>query len=138
VTPDAPPPADQSVEDLLRRLADEAGTLVRQELELARAELAGQARELAIGGGMVAGGGLLGLLSAGSGTAALILVLARRPRPWLAALTVSGLYAGGAAALALEGRRRILQVGVPIPEQTVDTLREGPPWATTPAGSVPT
>jgi Putative Actinobacterial Holin-X, holin superfamily III len=135
-----PPSGERSVEDLLRQLADEAGTLVREEIALARRELESQVRELGVGAGMVGAAGLLGLLSAGAGTAALVLLLARRPRPWFAAATVSGLYAGAGALLAREGRRRIAAVGVPVPEQTAETLKEGVPWRTTqtPPGSAPT
>jgi hypothetical protein len=135
---DASPPSERSVEDLLRRLSEQAGTLVRQEIALARQEMTDQARELGVGAGMMGGAAVLGLLSAGSGTAGLVLLLARRPRPWLAAVTVAGAYGGAAFALAREGRRRMAAVGVPVPEQTAETLREAAPWSTTPPGSAPT
>jgi hypothetical protein len=134
----APSPADRSIEELLRQLADEAGTLVRQELELARAEMAQQARQMATGAGMIGAGALLGLLSAGAGTAGVVLLLARRPRPWLAALAVSGAYAGAGVLLAREGQRRIRAVGAPLPRQTAQTLKETPRWPTTPPGSART
>jgi Putative Actinobacterial Holin-X, holin superfamily III len=134
---DAPPPPERPVEDLMRQLAEQAGALVREEIALARAELEGQVRELGVGAGMIGAAGLLGLLSAGTGTAALVLMLARRPRPWFAAATVSGAYAGAAALLAREGQRRIAAVGVPVPQQAAETLKEGPPWQTTPPGSAP-
>jgi hypothetical protein len=134
----ASPPPDRSVEDLLRELSEQAGTLVREEIALARTEIEQQVRELGAGAGMIGGAGVLGLLSAGAGTAGLILLLARRPRPWFAALTVSGAYAAGGAALAREGWRRIQAVGVPLPEQTAETLKETTQWPTRPPASGPT
>jgi hypothetical protein len=134
----ATPPPERAVDELLRELADEAGTLVREEIALARKELESQVRELGVGAGLLGAAGLLGLLSAGTGTAALVLLLARRPRPWFAAATVSGAYAGAGAMLAREGRRRITAVGVPVPEQTAETLKEGLPWPTRQTGSAPT
>jgi hypothetical protein len=131
-------PPERDVGELLEQLAAQSATLVRQELELARRELADQAREAGVGAAMLSGAGVLGLLSAGAGTAGLVMMLARSPRPWKAALTVSGLYAGGAALLAREGRERLAAVGVPKPEQTIETLKEGPPWRRTRATSGPT
>ena len=127
-----PPGSERSVEELFGELGDRAAALVRQEIELARAEMTAQVREASVGAGLIGAAGLLGLLSAGTGTTALVLMLARRPRPWLAALTVTGAYAGGAALLAREGRRRIAEVGVPVPQQTVETLKETAQWKTRP------
>jgi hypothetical protein len=135
---DASPPEERSVEDLLRRLSEQAATLVRQEIALARREMTDQAREVGVGAGMIGGGALLGLLSAGTGTAGLVLLLARRRGPSLAALTVGGGYGGAAFLLAREGRRRIAAVGLPVPQQTAETLKEATPWSTTPPGSAPT
>jgi hypothetical protein len=135
---DASSSSERSVEDLLRQLSEQAGTLVRQEIALARQEMVEQARQLGVGAGMIGGGALLGLLSAGTGTAGLVLLLARRPGPSMAAVTVSGAYGGAAFLLAREGRRRIAAVGVPVPQQTAETLREATPWSTTPPGSAPT
>jgi hypothetical protein len=129
---------ERPVDELLRDLAEQAGTLVREEIALARTEMLQQARALGVGAGMVGAAGVLGLLSAGSGTAGLILLLARRPRPWFAALTVSGAYAGGALLLAGEGRRRIQAVGVSVPAQAVEELKETTQWRTTPPASGPT
>ena len=128
----------RSVEELMQELGDRAAALVRQEIALARSELAGQAREAGVGAGLLGAAGLLGLLSAGTATTGLILLLARRPRPWLAAFTVTGGYAGAAALLAREGRRRLAEVGVPVPEQTVETLKETAQWAKNPHGSATT
>jgi hypothetical protein len=118
------PAGDRSLADSALDLAAQVKGLVRAEMALARDEMTGQTRELGVAAGMVGAAGLLGVLSAGSATAGLVLLLARRERPWLAAFTVSGGYAGGAVLLGLEARRRIQEVGVPAPEQAVDILKD--------------
>jgi hypothetical protein len=115
---------DRSLGDSVQDLGEQVKALVRDEIALARQEMTGQSRELGLAAGMVAGAGLLGVLSAGSATAGLVSLLARRTPPWLAAFTVSGGYAGGAVLLALEARRRFEEVGVPAPEQAVGILKE--------------
>ena len=68
---------------------------------------------------MVGGGALLAALASGTGTAALILLLARRPGASAAALGVTGAYAGAGAFLAREGLVRLRQVGPPEPDVPV-------------------
>jgi hypothetical protein len=43
---------------------------------------------------------------------------------WLAALIVTALYGAAAGALALLGKKRIQQAGPPIPEQTVEAVKQ--------------
>jgi hypothetical protein len=81
--------------------------LAREEVDLARRELTAKARQAAAGAGMVGGGALLGVLAAGTGTAALVLMLSGRGRPSVAALGVTGIYAAGGAAFAQQGMARL-------------------------------
>jgi hypothetical protein len=67
----------------------------------------------------VGGGALLAALASGTGTAALILLLARRPRESAAALGVTGAYAGAGAFLAREGLVRLREAGPPVPDVPV-------------------
>ncbi len=114
----------RSLGESVQELGDQVKGLVRTEIALARQEMTGQTRELGLASGMVGGAGVLAALSAGTGTAGLVMLLARRMPPWLAAFTVSGGYAAGAAALAMRGRQRIEEVGVPAPEQAIDILKD--------------
>jgi hypothetical protein len=50
---------------------------------------------------------------------------------WLAALIVTVVYAAIAGVLALQGRERIQQATPPVPEQTVETVKEDVQWAKT-------
>ena len=114
----------RSLGESVQELGDQVKGLVRTEIALARQEMTGQTRELGLASGMVGGAGVLAALSAGTGTAGLVMLLARRMPPWLAAFTVSGGYAAGAAALAIRGRQRIEEVGVPAPDQAIDILKD--------------
>ena len=114
----------RSLAEHAQELGDQVKRLVRTEIDLARHEMTGQTRELGVASGMVGGAGILAALSAGTGTAGLVMLLARRMPPWLAAFTVSGGYAAGAAALGLRGRQRIEEVGVPAPDQAIDILKD--------------
>jgi len=73
---------------------------------------------------MVGGAALLGTLAAGTGTAALVLLLARRPEPSGAALGVTGLYAGAGALLARQGIARLRAAAPPVPEETVKSVKK--------------
>ena len=52
---------DRSTGELLKQLSNETTTLVKQEIELLKAELAAKAKPAGIGAGMFGGAGLFGL-----------------------------------------------------------------------------
>ena len=145
--------ADLSLPGLVRQLADETSRLVRQELELARAEaarvgdavvtLAKQELQLAKaemsekgrkagpGIGLIGVAGGVGLLAAGALTAFLILVLDEMMATWLAALLVGIVYAAVAGGLFLIGKERVQDAGPFVPEKTIETVKEDIEWAKT-------
>jgi uncharacterized membrane protein YqjE len=126
---------DRPVGDLMSELASQTSTLVKQELALARAELVEKGRTAGIGAGMIGGGGALALLAVGALTAAVILLLDKVMAAWLAALVVAVVYAAVAAVLALRGRQEIQESTPPVPEQTIETVKEDVAWAKTRARS---
>jgi uncharacterized membrane protein YqjE len=126
---------DRPVGDLMKELAEQTSTLVRQELALARAELTEKGRTAGLGLGLIGGGGGLALFAFGALTAALILLLDEAMAAWLAALIVAVVYGAVAAVLALRGKERIEESTPPVPEQTVETLKEDVEWAKTRTGS---
>jgi uncharacterized protein YacL len=121
--------------ELLKQLSEETATLVRQELELAKAEIATTGKKAGIGAGLFGAAGVVGLLALGALTAFLILVLNTFMPAWLAALIVTLVYGGVAAVLALRGRDKIKQAAPPAP-QTVETIKEDIEWAKNPTRSV--
>jgi MFS family permease len=129
---------EQPIGELIKQLSQETSTLVRQEVELARAEMREKARVAKAGGGMFAGAGLLGLLAAGALTAFLIAALAEAMDVWLAALIVAVIYAVVAGLLARTGKSRIDQAMPAVPRQAQDTIKEDVEWARTRARSART
>jgi uncharacterized membrane protein YqjE len=123
-------PRDQSVGDLLKQLSQETATLVRKEVELARAEVTEKGKQAGAGAGMFGGAGIAGLLALGSLTACLIALLATGMKVWIAALIVTALWAAVAGVLALMGRNKV-QEATPPAEQTVETIKEDVQWAKT-------
>ena len=66
---------DRPLGEVARDLTRDVSLLVRQEVELAKAEMAQKGRVAAPGLGMIGGAGVAGLMAAGALTAFLILVL---------------------------------------------------------------
>jgi len=126
---------ERSLGELFSKLSSETSTLIRQELALARAELAEKGREAGKGAGFLGGAGVVGLLAAGALTACIILLLDEIMAAWLAALIVAVVYGAIAAVLGLRGRERVQAASPPVPEQTVDTVKEDVEWAKTRAKS---
>ncbi|HKG38868.1 MAG TPA: phage holin family protein [Conexibacter sp.] len=123
---------EESIAELVKRLADQTNTLVKQEIELAKAELTEKGKVAGAGAGMLGGAALVGLLAAGALTACLIALLATAlDHTWLAALIVAVVYAAIAGVLALRGRDRIRAATPPAPEKTIESVKEDVEWAKT-------
>ena len=126
-------PADKPVAELVSDLTSDVSTLLRKEVEMAVTELKGEARQAARAGGLLGGGALSGYLSLLFGSLGLAWLLDRKlPRP-LAFFLVAALHGAAAAALLARGREEMLQVD-PVPEQTVQTVKENVEWAKAQAG----
>ena len=121
--------------EVARDLTRDVSLLVRQEVELAKAEMTQKGRVAAPGLGMIGGAGVAGLMAAGALTAAAILVLATFLPEWLSALIVGVALACAAYLLAKQGKERVEQAGTPVPEQTIETVKEDVEWAKTRATS---
>ena len=120
---------DRPVGELLKELSNQTTMLVRQELELAKAEMAEKGKQAGLGVGMFGGAGLFGLLALGALTACLIAALATGMEVWLAALVVAVVYGGVAATLALIGKQKTREATPPAPEQAIESTKEDVQWA---------
>jgi nitrate/nitrite transporter NarK len=127
---------DRPLPELMKTLADQTTTLVRQEIDLAKAEFSEKGKKAGQGAGMFGGAGVVGLLAFAAITAAAILGLATALPDWLAALIVGVVYAAIAGILALQGKNKVQEAGPPVPEQTVETVKEDVEWAKTQKQSV--
>jgi uncharacterized membrane protein YqjE len=122
---------EQPVGELLKQLSQDTATLVNKELELAKAELAEKGKKAGMGAGMFGGAGLVGVMALGALTACFILALDTAMKSWLAALIVAAVYAAIAGVLALLGKSKVQEATPPVPEQTVETVKEDVQWAKT-------
>jgi uncharacterized membrane protein YqjE len=134
-TPDGADLRERPTSDLLKDLSQQTGALVRQEVELAKAELTEKGKQLGAGAGLLIGAAVVALLALGALTACLIAALASAVATWLAALIVAVVYVAIAGALAVVGRGRIQKAAPPAPEQTIETVKEDVQWAKTRARS---
>ncbi|MFI5682795.1 phage holin family protein [Streptomyces sp. NPDC051636] len=112
-----------SVGELVGRATEQLSQLARQEVALAKEELAEKGRRAGRGGGLlgaagaVAYAGLLGL--AATAVAALSLTLP----VWAAALIVTAVLFAVAGLLAATGRAQLRRAAPPTPEETLGSVK---------------
>lgn len=124
---------DATVAELVKQLSEQTSRLVNQEMELAKAELTTKGKQLGVGAGMFGGAGVFGLYALGALTAAAIAALSLAMATWLAALIVAVLWAAVAGVMALAGKSRVQEGAPPVPEQSVESVKEDVEWTKTSA-----
>ncbi len=123
-----------SVGDLLGRVTQDLSTLMRQEFELAKAELRQEITKSGKAAGMFGGAGFAGYMVLLFGSIAAWWGLANVMDQGWAALIVAAVWAVIGAVLYTAGRDRMKRVN-PKPERTVETVRELPDALKGPARS---
>jgi hypothetical protein len=126
---------DRPTGELLKELSDQTTTLVRQEIELAKAELGQKGKQAGLGAGMFGGAGLFGVFAFAALTTCIIAALDTAMPLWLAALIPAVVYAAIAGVLALQGRDKVQAAVPPVPEQATESVKEDVQWAKTRAKS---
>lgn len=116
---------DTSVGEMIGHVAQDLSLLMRQELELAKAEVKVEARKAGKAAGMLGGAGFAGYMVLLFASIAAWWGLANVMDQGWAALVVTGIWAVIGAVLFVVGRDRMKQVN-PKPEQTVETVKELP------------
>ena len=189
-----PQAADHSTPELVKQLADDSATLVRQEIELAKSEMgekidelkaevrwslqegrtvtsenldslkgeaSARAKMMGAAAGLYGAGGAIALLGLGALSGALILALDGVMPNWAAALLVGAVYLLIAYLLYRSGKQRMRKAtpflspstisrvkssyeelaerrkarvveALPVPEQTIETLKEDKEWLKSP------
>jgi putative superfamily III holin-X len=125
--PDTNRPADlqhATTGELVARLSEQVSTLVKSELELAKAELTRKGMRVGVGAGLAGSGGLLGAYGFGLLLAAAVAALALVWPVWLAALVIGVVVLLVAGALALAGRSQLRRSSPPVPKHAVEGVRE--------------
>jgi hypothetical protein len=120
-----------SVAELVKQLSEQTSRLARQEVELAKAELAVKGKRAGLGAGMFGGAGVFGFYALGVLRAAAVLGLATAVAAWLSALIIGAVLAGIAGLLALQGKAKVGQATPPVPEAATESVKEDVQWAKT-------
>ena len=123
--------SDASVGELARQLSEQTSRLVRQEMELAKAELAIKGKRAGIGAGIFGTAGLLALYAVGALITAAIAALATAVDTWLAALIVAVVLGAAAGVAALLGKNKVQEAMPPVPEDSVESVKEDVQWTKT-------
>ena len=120
---------NRSLGELFSALAADTGTLVRQEVELAKTEMTQKATRVGkdigflLAGGAVAYAGFLAIL------AAIAIGLGQLGLPWWVATLLVGLVVAGIGGFLVLRGISALRQETPLPQQTIDTLKEDAEWA---------
>ena len=123
--------SEASLAELVKQLSEQSSRLARQEVELAKAELAYKGKRAGIGAGMFGGAGVFGFYGFGALTAAAILALSLAVSGWLAALIIAAVYGAIAGIMALQGKNKVQQATPPVPEEATESVKEDVQWAKT-------
>jgi uncharacterized membrane protein YqjE len=126
---------ERATGELLKELSEHTTTLVRKEIELAKAELGEKGKKAGLGAGMFGGAGLFGVFAFAALTTCIIVALDSAMPLWLAALIVAAVYGAIAGVLALQGRNKVQEAGPPVPEQATESVKEDVQWVGTQARS---
>jgi fatty acid desaturase len=119
---------DASAPELVKQLSEQTSRLVRQELELLKAELTIKGKQAGAGAGLFGGAGVFALFAFGALTAAAIAALATAMATWLAALIIAIVWAAIAGVAALTGKKKVEQALPPMPEDSVESVKEDVQW----------
>lgn len=115
--------SEPSTAELVQRATEQVSRLVRDELALARAELAQKGKHAGIGVGLFGGAGVLALYGLGALAATAILLLALVLPAWAAALIVAVVLFVAAGLLALAGKKQVSRAVPPVPASAVRSVR---------------
>jgi hypothetical protein len=130
--PAAGPAADEpSLGDLFSDISSDLAQLVRNEIDLAKAELKQESVKAGKAGGMLAGAGYAGHLVLLFASLTVVFALGNVIDIAWAALIVTAVWAVAASVLYVNGRKRLRAVNLK-PDQTVETLKEDATWARNP------
>jgi xanthine/uracil permease len=120
---------ERSLGDLFSDLSRETTTLVRQEVQLAKAELSQSATEAARGIGMLVAGGAVAYAGLFFLLLAIVFGLIEAGwDAWLSALVVGVVVVAIGAILVLRARESLKPANL-APRRTVETLKEDQEWA---------
>jgi len=117
------PGTDQSTSELVQKASEQITRLVRDEIALAKAELAEKGKHAGIGVGLFGGGGVLAMYGVGALIATLIIVFDLFLPLWAAALIWTVVLFAAAGVLALLGKKQVTQAVPPEPKSAIASTK---------------
>jgi hypothetical protein len=117
------PVAEQSTAELVQTASEQISRLVRDEIALAKAELAEKGKHAGIGIGLFGASGVLALYGIGAAIATLIIVFNLFLELWLAALIVTVSIFLIAGILALFGKNQVSKAVPPEPVAAIESVK---------------
>lgn len=112
-----------SIGELVSSLSEKFSTLIRDEIRLAKAEMAEKAKNAGIGIGLFVGAGVLAFWATGVLIATVILGIAEALPAWLASLIVFVLLIAIAVVLAIIGKKSLDKGTPPVPERAQANIK---------------
>lgn len=113
----------QSIGELVSLVSEKTSQLVRDEIRLAKAEMAEKAKHAGAGIGLFAGAGVLAFWAVAVLIAAAVLGLANAVPAWLAAIIVAVAILAVAAVLVLIGVQLLKKGTPPTPEKAIESAK---------------
>ena len=117
------PVAEQSTAELVQTASEQISRLVKDELALAKAELAEKGKHAGIGIGLFGAGGVFVFYGVGATIATLIIVFDLFLPLWLAALIWTVVLFLAAGILALFGKNQVTKAVPPEPQATIESVK---------------
>ncbi|MBW3588286.1 MAG: phage holin family protein [Actinobacteria bacterium] len=119
--------SNHKVGALIKDITTDVSTLVRKEIELAKAEVSQIVREKLVAVGLFVVGGVVAVLILPFALLTLMEVLAIWLQRWAAALIVTLMMIAGGGLLFVIGAKKIK--GKTLPEETIESIKEDLAWA---------
>jgi len=122
------PPETRSPAEIVQDVLRDVSDIVRAEIRLARTEMTEQAQKAGQAAGFFAGAAVCGLLAAACLTACIIALIALVTPVWVAAL-LTCIFLVCIAAAVYHGAQLKLKGFQPVPQRTIETMKETLQWA---------
>ncbi|MCL3817146.1 phage holin family protein [Aeromicrobium wangtongii] len=122
MTEQSPPTSEASTGQLITTAMQDISTLIRDEMQLAKQDLADTGKRVGVGAGLFGAAGILALYGLGALIATIILAIAEGLEPWIAAAIVTVVLFIAAGIAALVGKGRVSNVGE-APQERVASLK---------------
>jgi len=123
ITADPATGRERSTGELVKQLSEDVSRLIRDEMKLARLEMARKGKQAGLGIGMFGGSGLLALYGLGCLLASAIIAISGVMTAWLAALIVGAALLAVSAVAALLGKGRLSKATPPVPAGAIGSVK---------------